>query len=454
MRIITMRHPFILLIFVLTGLFSLQACSPPADDSSGEPTVDSLSSSTKPERKRVRVGAERLLEEKLILVRNQRIAIVANQTSLVYGNTHLVDTLHSLGINITKVFAPEHGFRGDHDAGAKVQTDVDEKTGIPLVSLYGKNKKPSAAQLEDVDIVLFDIQDVGARFYTYISTMSYVMEACAENNKQVFILDRPNPNGWYVDGPVMEEGFTSFVGMHVGVPISHGMTVGEYARMVNHEGWLADGKKCDLKVIDCENYSHGDKWEETGLDWVPPSPNLATEYAAYLYPMLCWFEGTPMSLGRGTDSAFTIYGAPWHEGYHVAWMKDSVLQTQKPGLITLYGLEMEHYFFTPRSIPGKSTYPKYQDQKCWGVRFVNRVPAPGLFQAGLSMLGNIEEEKQNVGLAEPIFQPFFDKLVGNDRLKTQIRNGDRPETIYAGWQPDIEAFKKIRKKYLLYADFE
>lgn len=454
MQYLNMRHPLTILVILFMGLFSLQACAPPAETPNGGADTDSTLTSTKPNRKRVKIGAERLLEEKLEPLKNKRIAIVANQTSVVYGTTHLVDTLHALGLTVTKVFAPEHGFRGDHDAGAKVKADVDEKTGIPLMSLYGKNKKPTAAQLADVDVVLFDIQDVGARFYTYISTMSYVMEACGENATKMYVLDRPNPNGWYVDGPVMQKGFTSFVGMHVGVPIAHGMTIGEYARMVNHEGWLAKGVKCDLKVIDCEHYDHSMTWEETGHEWIPPSPNLATEYSAYLYPMLCMFEGTPMSLGRGTDSAFTIYGAPWHEGYHVAWMKDSVLQMQKPGVIDLYGLEMEHYHFTPVSLPGKSTYPKYENQNCWGVRFMTRVPAKGLFQAGLSMLSNIVEEKENVGLAEPIFQPFFDKLVGNDQLKQQIQNGDRPEVIYESWRPEIETFKKIRKKYLLYEDFK
>ena len=399
-------------------------------------------------RSRVVTGAEVLIAEKLEQIKGKRIAIVANHTSLVQG-THLVDTLFSLGLDIRKIFAPEHGFRGDHDAGKKVDNSRDEKTGLPLVSLYGSNKKPSAAQLADIDVILFDIQDVGARFYTYISTMSYVMEAAAENNKQVFILDRPTPNGWYVDGPILEKELSSFVGMHP-VPIVHGMSIGEYAKMVNGEKWLEGSKSCILTVIPCKGYRHEMRWEETGLDWVPPSPNLATPLAAYLYPMLCWYEGMPVSVGRGTENPFTLIGAPWHAGYSSAYKRDSILKSEAPALITLYGLQMESIKFTPRSIPGKATHPKFEDQVCYGVRFINQVEGKELFLAGLSLLLNFQEEKLNTKLSKTLFEPFFDKLSGSQKLKFQIEKKLSPEEIYSEWEQSRAAFNLVRSKYLLY----
>jgi uncharacterized protein YbbC (DUF1343 family) len=266
------------------------------------------------------------------------VAIVANHTSMV-GNTHLVDTLLKLKVDVKKVFAPEHGFRGIADAGERVNTAVDEKTGLPIISLYGKNKKPTADQLKDVDVILFDIQDVGARFYTYISTMTYVMEAAAENNKQVIVLDRPNPNGHYVDGPVLQKELKSFVGMHP-VPIVHGMTVGEYAQMVNGEKWMANGVQCKLKVIPVEKYDHLTLYEVP----IPPSPNLKSMNAIYLYPTTCLFEGTCLSVGRGTDDPFTMAG---HPGYNVY-----------------------SYQFTPVSKPGAKE-PKFKDEVCYGIHFID-----------------------------------------------------------------------------------
>ena len=398
-------------------------------------------------------GAERLLSEQMKRFEGKRIAIVANQTSLVFGNTHLVDTLHAAGVNITKVFAPEHGFRGNHDAGAKVSNSKDEKTGIKIESLYGSKKKPTTAQLSDVDIVLFDIQDVGARFYTYISTMSYVMEACAEQKKPVIVLDRPNPNGWYVEGPVMEKGLESFVGMHQ-VPIVHGMTIGEYARMVNGEGWLKGGVKCVLDVVECLNYDHGMQWAQTGLDWVPPSPNLATEYSAYLYPVLCWFEGMPVSVGRGTETPFEVFGAPWHRGYHYQVRKDSALGDEAGGF-QLYGLQLEYTQFTPESIPGKSANPKFKGETCYGARPLSRVDGQSLFKAGLSLLKNMEEETHNVDdFKGPLFIPFFKNLTGSKALPEQILKQMDEDEIWETWQPGIGQFKVIRRKYLLYPDFE
>ena len=439
-----------LLLLLFAALFSCEGdnvkpVTPDGPAGSGLQNIQSQAQT------KVVTGAERLVNEQLDRLQGKRVAIVANQTSLVFGETHLVDTLHSSGINIVKVFAPEHGFRGDHSAGAKVSDSKDAKTGIPIVSLYGSNKKPSAAQLADVDIVLFDIQDVGARFYTYISTMSYVMEACAEQKKQFTVLDRPNPNGWYVEGPVLEKGLESFVGLHR-VPIVHGMTVGEYARMVNGEGWLKDDAKCVLEVLTCEGYRHAMQWEETGLPWVAPSPNLPTEYSAYLYPVFCWFEGMPVSVGRGTDAPFEQFGAPWHRGYHYQVRKDSA--DGETGGFQAFGLQMEYTRFTPRSIPGVADSPKFMGEECYGALPLNRVPGDRLFKAGLAFLKNFEEETHNVDFKGKLFIPFFKNLTGSKALPEQIL-GNVPETeIYDSWQPAIGHFKVIRRKYLLYPDFE
>ena len=439
---------FLLLLFGFS--FTVGGCKEPANTNpNGTDSLDTIVA----EAPKTIVGADVLISKKLHFVHGKKIAIVANHSTLLGNGTHLVDTLHSLGNDIRKVFAPEHGFRGDHDAGARVSHDKDEKTGIPIISLYGKNKKPAAEQLKDVEIVLFDLQDVGARFYTYISTLTYVMEACAENNKQLIILDRPNPNGWYVNGPVLNTQYKSFIGMHP-IPIVHGMTMAEFGQMVNGEKWLENNASCNLTVISCEHYTHKMRWSETGLPWIPPSPNLATEYSAYLYPILCWYERMPVSVGRGTDSAFAILGAPWHEGYKYTWQKDSVLGNEDPAVITLYGLQMESYRFTPVSIPGKSTYPKFENELCWGIRFKNRVGGDSLFLAGLQLLKNFEEESRNVGFRKPIFQNGFEKISGTSKLREQVLQGMRPEEILPTWDQELAKFKGIRKKYLLYADFE
>lgn len=398
---------------------------------------------------RIEVGVEVLLTDQLQLLRNKRVAIVANQTSVVGKGTHLVDTLVSLGIRVQKIFSPEHGFRGDHGAGERVNSATDEVTGLPLVSLYGSTKKPTAAMLADVDIVLFDIQDVGTRFYTYISTMSLVMEACAEKDIPVVVCDRPNPNGQYVAGPVRKDKFKSFVGMHP-VPTVYGMTMGEYAKMVNGEGWLAGGAKCRLIVVPCKGYTHDMTWAQTGLKWIAPSPNLATEYAAYLYPILCWYEGMPVSIGRGTDEAFTLVGAPWHKGYENQIKRDSALYEGEAGTVNLYGLTGTYTRFTPHNLPGKAASPLFENKTCFGIRFNNRVSGENLFLAGLSLLKNFEEESRNVGLAEPLFQPYFDTLTGNDELKKQIQAGLSPEQIVESWKEDLKDFKVLREKYLLY----
>jgi uncharacterized protein YbbC (DUF1343 family) len=369
----------------------------------------------------VEVAAERL-DEYLDLISNQKIAIVANQTSLV-DQTHLVDTLFSLGLDIQHAFAPEHGFRGAAEAGATIKSGVDQKTGLKVISLYGSNKKPSADSMAGLDVVIFDIQDVGARFYTYISTLHYVMESAAENDVQVLVLDRPNPNGFYVDGPIREPAFESFIGKHQ-IPIVHGMTVGELALMINGEGWLGDGLRCDLEVIRCGNYSHLDLYDLP----VKPSPNLPNASSIYLYPSLCLFEGTQVSVGRGTDSPFQIIGHPLH----------------KEG----------SFEFTPRSIPGVSEKPKYLGEQCFG----NNLKSFGEFyfttgrQLYLEWLVAMYESYPD---KSAFFRNnLFDKLAGTSLLREQIEDGIPLESIRKGWQAGLAQFKIKRKKYLLYEDFE
>lgn len=364
------------------------------------------------------LGAEKV-KDWLPLLKDKPVALVANHTSLI-NKTHLVDTMLSLKLNVKKVFAPEHGFRGMADAGEKVSSSTDERTGLPIISLYGANKKPTQEQLQDVKAVVFDIQDVGARFYTYISTMAYVMDVCAMMNIDFIVFDRPNPNGHYVDGPVLKPAFKSFVGLHP-VPIVHGMTVGEYARMVNDEVWLESGKKCKLTVITCDNYTHEDYYQIS----VPPSPNLTTMSSIYLYPSLCLFEGTPVSVGRGTDRPFTMIGMP--------------------------NFPVGDFTFTPRSGPG-SKKPMYENKECRGfdLQFFGDSFIRNSGSLYLYWLINFYKKAPD---KEKFFNNFFDKLAGNDVLKQQIKNGLSEEEIRKSWKADIDKFKAIRKKYLLYKDF-
>lgn len=376
--------------------------------------------SLKPHNDRITVGAART-SEYLPTLEGKRVAVVANQTS-VFNGAHLVDVLLAKNVQLKKVFAPEHGFRGTADAGELLQDGTDRRSGLPVVSLYGKNKKPTATQLADVDVVLFDIQDVGARFYTYISTMHYVMEACAENGKILVVLDRPNPNGFYVDGPVLEREFASFVGMHA-VPIVHGMTVGEYAQMINGEGWLNNGVECQLSVVECTGYDHSSIYHLP----VPPSPNLPNHSAVQLYPSLCLFEGTPVSVGRGTDKQFQVVGMP--------------------------GLSIGTYSFTPRSSSG-AKQPKHEGVACIGFdlsqfgefHFRNTGQMELLWL--LEIFGHLGPEEQ-----DEFFTPFFDKLAGSAKLREQIVAGRTAEQIRASWQEELKEFKAMRAKYLLYPDF-
>jgi uncharacterized protein YbbC (DUF1343 family) len=367
----------------------------------------------------IRMGAERT-SEYLPLLKGKAIAIVANQSSNI-KNTHLVDSLFKLGLNIRKVFCPEHGFRGMVDAGEKVKTEKDSKTGLSIISLYGKNKKPAPEQLKDVDVVIFDIQDVGVRFYTYLSTLHYVMEACAENKKQLIVLDRPNPNGYYVDGPVMEEAWKSFLGLDP-VPLVYGMTIGEYAQMLNGEGWLKNHVKCDLTVIRLEGYTHNDLYELP----VKPSPNLPNMASVYLYPSLGLFEGTLFSVGRGTDLPFQVIGHP--------------------------DLKKSQYTFTPQPKPG-AMEPKYKGQVCKGfnlVDFGNEYMKDYKKIYLFWLTGTYENmpDKSN------FFDENFNYHAGNATLQQQVKDGKSEAEIRASWQDGLSKFKLIRKKYLLYKDFE
>ena len=348
-------------------------------------------------------------------LKGKRVAIVGNQTSTI-GKTHLVDTLLSLGVVIKKVFSPEHGFRGDADAGEKVGSTIDSKTGIPLISLYGKNKKPYPDQLSDVDVVIYDIQDVGVRFYTYISTLHYVMEACAENKKPIIVLDRPNPNGHYVDGPVLEPAQRSFVGMDP-VPIVYGMTIGEYALMVNGEFWLSDSLQCDLWIVPCKYYVHKSKY----ILPVAPSPNLRSETAITLYPSLCLFEATSVSIGRGTDRPFEMYGHP---------------------LFPYKG-----FSFTPVSCFGAKN-PLCENILCNGFDLQSTMKKR-TYELNLNWI--IQAKNLLGDSSEFINQPaFFNRLAGNNELKGQILAGLSAKEIRASWKPGIDNFKKIRQRYLLY----
>ena len=367
---------------------------------------------------RLLVGAEQT-DLYLSMLKGKRVALMANPSSLV-GNAHLVDTLLSMGVTIERIFSPEHGFRGKAEAGEHVANGKDPRTGLPVVSLYGNHKKPSPDDLAGTDILLFDLQDVGTRFYTYISSMHYLMEACAENQIPVVVLDRPNPNGFYVDGPILEKEFSSFVGMHP-VPVVHGMTVGEYAQMINGEGWLKDGLQCKLTVIPCANYDHKTKYELP----VKPSPNLPNMSSVYLYPSLCFFEGTIMSIGRGTEHPFQCYGHP-----------DFMLGS---------------FLFTPKSIPGVANNPKHQDKVCNGAN-LSAATEWILAERRLNLdwlIGSWEVMHEK----ETFFTPFFDKLAGTDKLRKQIESGLSMEEIRRTWRDDIMRFLDVRRKYLLYPDF-
>ncbi|MEO8773828.1 MAG: DUF1343 domain-containing protein [Gelidibacter sp.] len=362
------------------------------------------------------VGANQT-ENYLKILKGKRVGVVGNQSSVIFKNgsyTHLVDSLLSLNIAVKKVFSPEHGFRGTADAGEKIKDGIDTKTGVPIISLYGDNKKPKSEQLKGLDILVFDIQDVGVRFYTYISTLHYVMEACAEANIPLLILDRPNPNGQYVDGPILEEAHTSFVGMHP-IPVAHGMTIGEYAKMINGEKWLKNSVQCQLTVISMENYSH----QMTYSLPIKPSPNLPNDQSIALYPSLCFFEGTTVSVGRGTNKQFQIFGSPELDKNYFT------------------------YSFTPEPNEGAKTPPQ-QGKLCFGNDLTKIDVQPGL---NLEYLIEAYTHTANKSI---FFNSFFVKLAGTTKLQEQIEKGLSEKDIKASWAKGIEDFKQVRTKYLLY----
>ncbi|MEP7323223.1 MAG: DUF1343 domain-containing protein [Saprospiraceae bacterium] len=362
------------------------------------------------------------LQAYLHLIKGKRVGMVVNQTSIL-GKHHLVDSLLKLKINITKILVPEHGINGESDAGEKIKTSMDESTGILMISIYGDHQKPTGDDLKDLDVIVFDIQDIGVRFYTYISTLTLVMEACAEHHVPMIVLDRPNPNGYYVDGPVLKSGFESFVGMHP-VPVVYGLSIGEYALMINGEGWLANKIKCDLTVIPCKNYDHTMSFELP----VKPSPNIPNLRATLLYPSICFFEGTDWSEGRGTSTPFIVFGHPKYS--------------------------MGDYLFTPVSMPGAKS-PKYLNQVCHGYN-LSDIPMEEIKSWKRINLKWLLEAYGNMKGRDSFFltNHYFNKLAGNDELTAQIKAGKSEEEIRATWKLDIAAYKLIRKKYLLYKDFE
>ena len=375
----------------------------------------------------IKTGAERI-EEYLHCFEGKKVGIVANQTSVI-GNTHLVDSLISLGVDLRAIYCPEHGFRGEAEAGAKINSSIDEKTNLPIISLYGNNKKPKKEEFQQNDIIVFDLQDVGTRFYTYISTLHYVMEACAESNIPLIVLDRPNPNAFYIDGPVLKDtSLVSFVGMHP-VPIVYGMTIGEYANMINGEGWLGTSSKrvigevgkliCKLIIIPLENYTHHTPYSLP----IYPSPNLKTDNAIALYPSICWFEGTPISVGRGTETPFEIIGFPSYQP--IKYKSNEIIS------------------FTPTVIKGVSDNPPYKNQQCKGLK-LKLEHHEGINLSYLKEMYDAFPNKDN------FFQPFFDKLAGTKDLKAQIKQNLHLKDIKKTWKKDLKEFKKIREKYLIY----
>jgi len=398
---------------VLASLFSLGSCQSQKNEMKSITDVQISTVSSTP-KKAIVVGANQL-KSYLPLLKNKHIGIVANQTSVIFkgvSHTHIVDSLLSHNLNIQKVFAPEHGFRGKSDAGEHIANKKDSKTGIDIISIYGKNKKPSIEQLNGLDMIIFDIQDVGARFYTYISSLHYVMEACAENNIPILILDRPNPNGHYIDGPILESKYKSFVGMHP-IPIVHGMTIGEYAQMINGEKWLNNEIQCDITIIKCKNYNKSSTYSLP----IKPSPNLPNDTAINLYPSLCFFEGTIISVGRGTEMQFQVYGAPH--------------------------LPKDDFSFTPKPNEG-AKYPKYEGKSCYGKDLRN---SDKLDLLNLEWLTNAYKQSSNKGV---FFNSFFTKLAGTKKLQQQIEKGLSVKNIKQSWSTGLQNYNNMREQYLLY----
>lgn len=398
-------------LFILILLFSFGCSSVKKSKVESQKPKALETPSQKIKNLAIKTGAENY-ETYLPLFENKKIGIVTNPTGIVENKKHLVDFLIEKKVDLQKIYAPEHGFRGTADAGEIIKDGKDIKTNLPIISLYGNNKKPKSEQLAGIDIMLFDIQDVGARFYTYISTLHYVMEACAENNIELLVLDRPNPNGSIIDGPVLEMQQKSFVGIHP-IPVLHGMTIGEYAKMINGEKWLANGIQCKLKVVPCTYYNREMKYNLP----VKPSPNLPNDQSINLYASLCFFEGTNVSVGRGTEKQFQIYGSPF------------LLKTD--------------FSFTP--IPNfGAKEPMHKDILCYGedltkIKKVTRLELKWLLKA-----------YANTSDKAIFFNDFFTKLAGTKKLQEQIIEGVSEKEIRKSWEVDLNAFKEMRKKYLIY----
>ena len=371
------------------------------------------------QNKQLLTGAERI-SYYYPLLKDKNIGLVVNQTSII-GKVHLVDSLVQLGLKIKKIFAPEHGFRGNADAGEKISDSKDPGTGIPILSIYGSKKAPDKSDLEGIDILVFDIQDVGTRFYTYISTLHYVMLSCSENKVPLMVFDRPNPNGHFVDGPILDLAYQSFVGMHP-IPVVHGMTIGEYAQMINGENWLGENKKTNLQIVSCLNYKHSDVYNLP----IPPSPNLPNMRSIYLYPSICYFEGTQISLGRGTNKQFQVLGAP--------------------------DLNVGDFLFTPEPKPGAMNPPQL-GKRCRGIDLsvLDELQIKAKKYIDLSYLIQFYQNYPN---KESFFLAglFFDKLAGSSKLREMIQSGYTEQQIKDTWQPGLNEFKKVRKKYLIYED--
>jgi len=384
----------------------------------------------------VKVGAKVLLENYLTELKKHKVGLVMNPTARVDG-VHMLDTLMALNVPVKALFAPEHGFRGEAGAGETIKNGVDQATGLPVYSLYGKTRKPTPGMLKDVDLLLFDMQDVGARFYTYNATLGLVLEAAAENNIPVWVLDRPNPAGGdYVAGWVLKDKYKSFVGRYP-IPIAHGLTLGEMANMMVGEGWLDTNKKPDLKVIKMENWKRSMKWSDTGLDWFPPSPNLPRFENAFVYLGTCFFEGTSISEGRGTDNPFLKIGAP-----------DTHLDTSKvQNLAQKYHLDIQLIDFTPKSMPGKSLHPKFEDQMVHGVKIsvpTNDYENLDPVQFGLDLLHLMVNATPDVKTNDHLY-----RLAGTDQID-RIVSGQDVGDISKTWKTDVQLFREARRPYLLY----
>ena len=410
------------LVLIMLMIFGLQSCSTQKNNANPTPepvkTVEIALEKPKNKEENCFKNAADRPELYLPLLKNKTVAIVANQTSLLADKTHLVDFLVQNNIKIKHIFAPEHGFRGTADAGEHVKNGIDTKTGLPIISLYGDNKKPKPEQLQGVDIVLFDIQDVGVRFYTYISTLTYVMEAAAENGKEIIVLDRPNPHDGYTDGPVLKEKWTSFVGLHK-VPVVYGLTIGEYGKMVNGEKWLKNGVQAKYTIIPMLNYHKKQRYPISEK----PSPNLPNDQSINLYPSLCFFEGTQVSVGRGTDFPFQVFGSPWLKNHPFKF-------TPKPN----FGAKDP--FLNGKICNGEDlrNYPEIKEKL--DLSFV------------INAYKNFDKKSQEFFLKNL----WFDTLAGTDELRKQIISGKSEEEIKNSWKQDLQNFEKIRTKYRIYQD--